>query len=120
MNRFTKVLGGFAVAAGALFVAANASAHGYWGGPRVGIVVGVPFPWYDPWYYPPAYAYEPPPVIVAAPAAPAAAPAQSYYWYYCADSKMYYPYAKECPSGWQQVTPQPQQAPQAAPSAPAH
>jgi len=35
-----------------------------------------------------------------------AAPAQSSYWYYCAESKTYYPYVKECPGGWQRVTPQ--------------
>ncbi len=28
-------------------------------------------------------------------------------WYYCAESKTYYPYVKECPGGWQRVTPQP-------------
>ncbi len=29
-------------------------------------------------------------------------------WYYCNESKTYYPYVKQCPAGWQQVTPQPQ------------
>ena len=28
------------------------------------------------------------------------------YWYYCKDLKTYYPYVKNCPSGWQQVVPQ--------------
>ena len=40
---------------------------------------------------------------------PQAQPSQpSGYWYYCADSRAYYPYVKECPSGWQRVAPQPQ------------
>ena len=30
------------------------------------------------------------------------------YWYYCAASRGYYPYAKECPGGWQKVPPTPQ------------
>ena len=82
-------------------------------GVRFGVVVGAPF---YPWYYPPYYSpyYYPP--AVAAPAGPQtyieqggaqAAPAQSSYWYYCAESKTYYPYVKECPGGWQRVTPQP-------------
>lgn len=103
----------------AVVASAPASAHGYWGGPRFGIGVVVPFPgyypgYYSPWYdYPPGYAYEPPVVYVqptpaAAPAPLASAPAaQQGFWYYCADSKMYYPYAKDCPSPWQQVSPQP-------------
>ena len=28
-------------------------------------------------------------------------------WYYCADSKAYYPYVKDCPGGWQRVSPTP-------------
>jgi len=83
------------------------------GGVRFGVVVGAPF---YPWYYPPYYSpyYYPP--AVAAPAGTQtyieqggaqAAPAQSSYWYYCAESKTYYPYVKECPGGWQRVTPQP-------------
>jgi len=27
-------------------------------------------------------------------------------WYYCNDAKAYYPYVRECPSGWKQVVPQ--------------
>ncbi len=78
-----------------------------------GVVIGAPF---YPWYYPPypPYYYYPP--VVAAPAPPPTyieqgsaqpAPSQSSYWYYCAESKTYYPYIKECPGGWQRVTPQP-------------
>jgi hypothetical protein len=90
-----------------------ASAHGYWGGPRFGfdfVVPLYPYGYYRPYYYdPPVVVQEPPPVVVA----PSAAP-QSYSWYYCAESKMYYPYAKECPSGWQAVAPQPQEPAQPA------
>jgi hypothetical protein len=32
------------------------------------------------------------------------------YWYYCERSKSYYPYVKECPSGWTRVAPQPSPA----------
>ena len=89
-----------------------------------GVVIG-PY-WGGPWYYPPpAYYYPPyyPQVIVpapqvyieqqpaasAAPSAPVApvAAAPVNYWYYCAAAKNYYPYVKECPSGWQRVSPQP-------------
>ena len=79
---------------------------------------------YPPYAYPaPAYAY---PGAVAAPATtyieqgyaqqgmaqaappapPNAAPApvqQQGDWFYCADSRTYYPYARECAGGWQRV-----------------
>jgi hypothetical protein len=86
---------------------------------RFGVVIG---PYGGPWYYPPPpyYSYPPYyPVVIENPApqiyieqqpasvaAPAAA-AQDNYWYYCAAAKGYYPYVKKCPSGWQQVSPQP-------------
>jgi hypothetical protein len=81
-----------------------------------GVVIGAPF---FPWYYPPYYyPYYYPPAVVAVPAAPTtyieqggtqSPPAQQAqgYWYYCAESKTYYPYVKECPAGWQRVTPKP-------------
>ena len=37
--------------------------------------------------------------------APQSGQASSWY-YYCNDTKAYYPYVRECPSGWQQVIPQ--------------
>ena len=90
-------------------------------GPRVHFGIGFGFPGYWPgYYYPPYYPsyYYPP--VVAAPAAPpvyieqggipqaAPAPGQANnWWYYCAESQTYYPYVKQCPSGWQRVTPQP-------------
>ena len=89
---------------------------------RFGVFVGGPV-FYPGYYYPPPYYYPPyypayyPPAVVA-PASPptyieqggaqaAPAPAEGNWWYYCADAKAYYPYAKECPAGWQRVAPQP-------------
>lgn len=73
------------------------------------------YPPYPPYvYYPPVvierqepqvYIEQPPPAV--APPAPVAAPPANSYWYYCAAQKAYYPYVKECPSGWQRVLPQP-------------
>jgi len=123
-------------AALALFTfAAPAQADGRWrgGGHRwhsgVYLNFGVPFPYYwgpryyygPPAYYaaPPAYYYDYAPPVVAAPSsppvyveredpAPAAPQAQApaVWWYWCASARGYYPYVKECPSGWQRVPPQ--------------
>lgn len=102
--------------------------HGH-GHVRFGIMIG-PY-WGGPWHYPPpAYYYPPyyPPVVlqpqapqvyIEQPQAPAALPAPPApvaaapinYWYYCATTRGYYPYVKECPSGWQKVLPQPQGQP---------
>ncbi len=98
-----------------------ADPHRHHGHTQFGVYVGAPW---SPWYYPPPYYYpprvvvvpaSPPPVYVeqyTAPvmAAPAPAPVQpeQNYWYYCQASKAYYPYVKECPTGWQRVLPQPQ------------
>lgn len=75
------------------------------------------YPYYPPYvYYPPVvierqeaqvYIEQPPPAVAVAPPAPVAAPPAISYWYYCAAQKAYYPYVKECPSGWQKVLPQP-------------
>jgi hypothetical protein len=111
----------------ALLVLAMASSSNAWadrgyphrnfrGSTHFGVVIGpVWSPWYypAPHYYPSPYYYPPyPPVIIersppvyveqAAPEAP-----QINYWYYCNASRAYYPYVKECPSGWQRVLPQP-------------
>ena len=93
---------------------------GHWHG-SVGIYVGAPFFGYGygyPYYYPPYYPAYYPPVVVQQQApvyveqnpqpAPSAQPsAPTGYWYYCNDSRAYYPYVNECPSGWQRVAPQP-------------
>ena len=119
--RFAREMIALAVLAVAATDAAWADhGHGH-GHVRLGVVIG---PYWGPWYYPPAYYYPPyypvvvertaPPVYIeqqsAAPAMPppAAAPAaQNNYWYYCNELKGYYPYVKECPGGWQKVSPQP-------------
>ena len=88
-----------------------------WGGHRSHVFVGFNFgfPAYYPapyYYYPPAPVYYPAPVVIQSPPvyterqdmAPADTQA---YWYYCAATKGYYPYVKECPSGWQKVLPTP-------------
>jgi len=84
---------------------------------RVGVSIGVPLGW--PWWYEPYPYYYPynsyQPIIVEpgpteyiergqsqGPASPA-----SNYWYYCHRPDGYYPYVKECPGGWERVTPQP-------------
>ena len=86
-------------------------------GPRVhfGFGFGGPVYWGAPYYpypYPPAYYYPPavmapaqPTYIERSDAAPSAPPSAQDYWYYCGDAKAYYPYVKECPGGWQRVTP---------------
>jgi hypothetical protein len=87
-------------------------------GPRVhlGFAFGGPAFYPAPYYYP--YYYPPYPAVVYPPAAYAPSVPQTYvergdapgeagqnYWYWCADAKAYYPYVKECPGGWQTVTP---------------
>jgi hypothetical protein len=92
----------------------------------IGVYFGGPAFWYYPspyYYYPPPYYYSPyyySPYYYYPPAAtvPYSPPAyveqgtsterfESNWWYYCAGSDRYYPYVKECPGGWQRVTPQP-------------
>ena len=85
-----------------------------------------PFPVFVPvissaFYYPAPVYYYPPTVIVPAPRPvyierqddlAASAPNQNQsYWYYCNAAGGYYPYVKECPSGWQKVLPTPPSAP---------
>ena len=96
-----------------LVVSADASAHR----PHLGVYIDA-----GPGYYgPPPYGYYPPypyyPALVTVPSAPPtyieqgeeqAQPAQqSSYWYYCDKPQGYYPYVKQCPGGWQKVSPQP-------------
>ena len=61
-----------------------------------------------PWWGPPYYYYPAPPVIVQQPPVyiQQEPPAQQpYYWYYCPNPAGYYPYIKDCPTGWMQVVP---------------
>jgi len=96
--------------------------HGYYsrGYPTVGfgIYLGGPAWWGPRYYYPPPYYYYPPPAVVTVPASPPvyiergdaqAAPEQgaTNWWYYCANPSGYYPYVRQCPGGWQRVSPQP-------------
>ena len=100
------------VALAAVFVGVGPAAA-WWHGPHV----WVGGPWYPyPYYAPPVVVQPSPPIVVQPSPQPyvqqphEATPAQSY-WYYCDSSKSYYPYVKECPGGWQRVSPQPSPAP---------
>ena len=95
-----------------LGAAGTGSAWAHGGNVHFGVAIGVPL--WGPWYYPPPYAYDyyspvvvqsSPPVYIQEQAAPAAAPAND--WYYCAAARGYYPYVKDCPGGWQRVSPRP-------------
>ncbi|TMH74828.1 MAG: hypothetical protein E6H52_11935 [Betaproteobacteria bacterium] len=116
MNRLLKIVLGAAFGVGCLVACATASAgwHGH-----VGVWIG-PGPW---WWGPPYYPYYYPPVVVADPVyvqpnPVVQVPAPPNYWYYCRQSNAYYPYASQCPSGWEQVSPQPPAPAQAPTPAP--
>jgi len=95
------------------------SSHGRVG---IGLYFGMPYsyPYYPFPYYP--YSYYPPPVVVTpsqppiyieqSPSETTKSIPRSYYWYYCDKSDGYYPYVKECPSGWERVLPTPPTEPQ--------
>lgn len=123
--RRSKLLLGAAVAT---LVGVSGVAHAA----HVGVFIGGGVPYYYP-VAPAPYYYGPAPVVVApAPAeapdyieqappragAPATNPpvsgdemdtqqANSDTWYYCDDSRTYYPYVKQCASGWRAVPAQP-------------
>src|SRR5450830_893346 len=106
--------------------------HGGRGHVGVGLYFGMPYsyPYYgSPYYgspYPCPYSYYPP--VVVTPAQPPVyieqqnaqptpqqvtpAAAESYYWYHCDKPEGYYPYIKDCPDGWQKITPTPPPQPQ--------
>ena len=76
-----------------------------WGwGPGWGYPYSYPYPYYYPYY-------SQPPVVIEqqTPVYEEQAPQQQQeqYWYYCPDSKIYYPYVKQCPGGWMKVVPTP-------------
>jgi hypothetical protein len=92
---------------------------GHYGHGHVGVVIGVPGPWYPyggyyypyypyayPYYYPSAVAVPAPTTYIQQQAAPAPESGDSA-WYYCASSKSYYPYVTQCASGWIHVSPTP-------------
>ena len=71
-----------------------------------------PYPYAYPYYTPPVVTVNPqPPVYVQQPPAAPLPQAQSApsenFWYHCAKPEGYYPYVKECPKGWQKVSPTP-------------
>lgn len=81
---------------------------------RIGVFLGAPvfIRWYGApapyYYYPPVVAVQPsPPVYIEQSPGPAAPAQQPAYWYFCPESNAYYPYVTDCPSGWEQVVPQP-------------
>lgn len=90
---------------------ADRSRHSHIGvfiGPSWGPSYYRPFPYYYPPYYPPLVVERPAPqVYIEQPQVAAPAPAPTNYWYYCAATNGYYPYVRECASGWQKVSPQP-------------
>jgi len=103
------------VAVVGVFASELAEAHGRRSHVHIGVGFGYWGPFWGPpwWYYPAPYYYPTPVVVQRAPVtyieqgssdAPASSPA---WWYYCDASKGYYPYVKECPSGWQRVPPAP-------------
>lgn len=88
--------------------------YGHGGGVGLGLVLGAALlglAYYSsPAYSYPVYAYPGPPVAPSTgyveqnvpQAAPATAQTQGD-WYYCADSNAYYPYVRECLTGWRRV-----------------
>ena len=124
MKTPSKLLIGLALAAAGVLGASSALAqHRFHGGPRVSIGFGFG-PYWGPGYWGPGYwgapyyPYYPapmyyPPVVVAAPPGPTQyversdQPLQSGYWYYCETSRGYYPYVRDCASGWKAVPPAP-------------
>ena len=101
-----------------IFLLASTAGNMAWahGHAHVGVYFGGPVFW--PWYYPGPYygpSYntttiitQPAPVYIEQAPGPAPAPVpSSNAWYYCNNPDGYYPYVKECPTGWQRVAPQP-------------
>ena len=80
----------------------------------LGLGYGVGYYGYGVPYYP--YPYYPYPPMVAAPSPPPVYPQQNMpptpelqtnYWHYCRNPDGYYPYVRECPDGWEKISPQP-------------
>lgn len=111
---------GLALIVGTAAALASGSALAYRSHVHFGLYLGVPA-WgpayypapYSPYYYYPPYYYPPTVVVPASPPTyveqqpvPQASQASGY-WYYCTQSRSYYPYVKDCPGGWERVSPQP-------------
>lgn len=104
------------VALAGAFASQPAEAHGRRSSVHIGLGFGYWGPFWGPpwWYYPAPYYYPAPVVVQRAPvtyieqgSSDAPAAASPGWWYYCDASKGYYPYVRECPSGWQRVAPAP-------------
>jgi len=86
-----------------LLAAASATALAH-GRIHFGINVG---PYWGPWWVlPPPVIYAPvverePPIVIDQTTPPVD------YWYFCRPANAYYPYVKECPSGWEKIPAQP-------------
>lgn len=104
-----------AVCLAGVALAAPAHAHGPRSRAHIGLHIGVPLLW-PYWTYPHPYYYPPyrpevvvvptePTVYVERPGAPTEA--DTGFWYYCASAGAYYPYVRECRTGWERVSPRP-------------
>lgn len=63
-------------------------------------------PYYNYPYYAPVIIERAPQVIYIEKPVEQAVPAAKSYWYYCEAAQGYYPYVKQCPTGWMKVVPQ--------------
>jgi len=77
--------------------------YGYGGAWRGNWVGASYYGGYPAAYYAPPVAYAPPVVAYIAPPQPLvlASQPQPAVWYFCEATNNYFPYAQECPSGWQ-------------------
>ena len=84
------------------------------GGPRIGIGIGIgPFgaPYWGayPYYpYPPVVVAPPPVVVQPSQQLSIQPPSSPPSWYHCDNPQGYYPYVQQCPGGWKTVAPSPQ------------
>ena len=96
---------------------ADARGGGHGGhGSRVGIGVWLGPGWWPGWgwpyYYPSYYPYYPAEqtIVIQQPEVyeqPTPQAEQPVYWYFCKNPQGYFPYVKQCPSGWMKVVPTP-------------
>lgn len=101
-------IGQVASARGFAHVASNLNANSTHLGALGG---GVVSPIWDPnfWsnYDHPKPKFDPSADSTTSPATVPHTPVQTSTWFYCPKSRVYYPYVRECTSGWQQVSPRP-------------
>lgn len=65
-------------------------------------------PGWDPWWWGPPYYSAAPLIVPEQPPVymqPAPQQEEQSYWYFCNNPQGYYPYVKQCPSGWLKVIP---------------